>query len=246
MISAMCLLNIRFAGRRSMFMVACAVLIAAASHCGTAAAAPVREQRLCSVHRCTTLVANSNIRVFRATAKHPNRESYESTFAEWLPSGRVTALAGEGGFGEGSVRIGPVVSGRFVAYAVLVEVARYAGAGFGEDVRRLNAQTGRREGTPAHGKKGTVFPGASLGVTQVVVTPAGSVAWMIEGPFGDPEAPERDEPFPNSTAILLLPVGATASTVLAYGPTIEPMSLAAIPGHLYWIEGGVARTASIQ
>jgi hypothetical protein len=34
--------------------------------------------------------------------------------------------------------------------------------------------------------------------------------------------------------------------VLATSSTIDPTSLEAIPGHLYWIEGGVARTASIQ
>jgi hypothetical protein len=128
-----------------MLMVACAVLIAAASQCGAAAAAPMREQRLCSVHRCTTLVASSNIRVFRATAKHPDRESYETTFAEWLPSGRVTALAGEGGFGESSVQGSPAVSGRFVAYAIIVVPGRGPGTGFGEDVARLNVQTGKAE-----------------------------------------------------------------------------------------------------
>ena len=222
-----------------MLVVACAVLIAAASQCGAAAAAPVREQRLCSLRRCTTLVASSNIRVFRATAKRPDRESYESTFAEWLPSRRVTALASdETTFGESSVQGSPAVSGRFVAYAIITVPGRGPGTGFGEDVARLDVQTGDREWSPADGAGGSGFVSGLPGVTDVVVTPAGSVAWVIEGgaPFVGGEESR------GSKAILVLPAGATSSRLLSYSPTIEPKSLAAIPGHIYWLEAGVAHT----
>jgi hypothetical protein len=235
---------IHSAARRSVLVLVCGLVIAAASLCDTAGAALLREAKICSVHKCSTLVTNDQVRIFLARARHPDREAYESTFAQWLPTGRVTALGDEDHFEGPTVQGRPALSGRFVAYALQTEAERYPDTGFGEHVGRLNVQTGRRELIPADGEVGPGFGHGSPGVTDVVVTPAGSVAWMIDGSFGDPSgallAPGETPPI--SKAILLLAAGSKTPVPLAYSPMIDPESLAAIPGHVYWLEAGTART----
>jgi hypothetical protein len=217
---------------------------ALASHCDAARAASLNERKICSVHKCTTLVASLQVRVFQATARRPGRESYMSTFAQWRPTGRVTALGDDFAPFEGSIlRDRPTLAGPFVGYALEVMVDRYTG-GFGEDVGRLDARTGRLELKPADGKGGGGFEPGSPGVTDVAVSPAGSVAWMIEGSFGNPNGQPLapGEAAPASKAIYLLVTGATTPLAVAYSPTIDPGSLAAIPGHIFWLEAGAART----
>jgi hypothetical protein len=67
---------------------------------------------------------------------------------------------------------------------------------------------------------------------------------MIEGVFAEPsgEFPAGGGLPPASKAIYLLASASTTPLLLAYNPMIEPGSLAAIPGHIYWLEAGVART----
>jgi hypothetical protein len=155
-------------------------------------------------------------------------------------------MTNENAFEGATVEGRPAISGRFVAYAAIVEDERYGGGCcIGEYVERVNARTGQFESTPADGKAGIGFGGDSpRGVTDVVVTAAGSVAWMIEGKFNNPsgELPAGGGLPPASNAIYLLASASTTPVLLAYNPMIEPGSLAAIPGHIYWLEAGAAHT----
>jgi hypothetical protein len=199
---------------------------------------------MCVVYRCTTLAADAQVRVYRATPRHPGREGYEykSTFAQWLSTGRVTALGDAGGFG-GAALISLGLSGRYVAYALVEEGDRYQETGSSWAVVRLNAQSGHHE------SESLEFGPKSQGVTDIVATPAGSVAWIQEGSFQNPMGPplpgEESVLPPGSKAVFYLPYRSNAPQALAVSPTIVPKSLAAIPGHLYWTEAGAARSASI-
>jgi hypothetical protein len=213
------------------------------------AAASTRHKRpVCVVYRCRTLSADVQVRVYQATSRHPGRESHESTYARWLPSSRVTALGDNGTVFEGAVLKGLAVSGRFVAYTLGLAAERYQGTGFTEGVERLNAQTGRRESIPPDGEKGGGFGEKSPGVTDIVATPAGSIAWIDDGSFQNPIGPlSATSLLPlGSKAVLELPPSSKTPTALAVSSAIAPQSLAAIPGHLYWTEGGTARSTSIS
>jgi hypothetical protein len=212
------------------------------------AAAPTRA-KLCKRFRCRTLAADVSVQVFQATARHPAVAFHESTYAQWLPTGRVTPLGDFAGTPEGTALAGVrvVLAGRFAAYGLTLSAERYQGTSFTEAVGRLNAQTGRRERFPANGAHGPGFGEKSPGVTDVVVTPKGSVAWIIDGSFQDPT---RKTPVPGvvplgSRALYEVPAGSTMPILVAYNSTIDAKSLAAIPGHLYWAEGGTPRSAAI-
>jgi hypothetical protein len=200
------------------------------------------ERRICSAYRCRTLVATGQVRVFHAEDR---AGEYDETLAEWLPTGRVTVLRNEAGFEAGSLlssRPGVAVSGRFAGYAVLSNNERYPGMGFGEGVARVNVQTGRRQEWGANGQAGSGFGAKSPGVTDVVLTPAGSLAWLIDGSFDDPTRRSVEVTPPGSKAVYLVPSGSAAPVLLAHSATIEPGSLAAVPGHIYWVEAGAAHT----
>lgn len=208
----------------------------------SASAATRHKGPLCIVYRCTTLAADAQVRVYQATSRHPGRENYESTFARWLSTGRVTALDDSAGFGgAGLISLG--LSGRYVAYALIEEGERYQGTGSTWAVVCLNAQSGHHE------FESLSFGPKSQGVTDIVATPAGSVAWIEEGSFQNPMGPllPGDESVlpPGSKAVFYLPYRSNAPQALAVSSTIVPKSLAAIPGHLYWTEDGAARSASI-
>jgi hypothetical protein len=212
---------------------------------GVSAFAATRHRRpVCVVYRCTTIAADAQVRVYRATRRHPGREGYEyeSTFARWLSTGRVTALDDAGGFG-GATLISLGLSGRYVAYALVEEGDRYQRTGSSWAVVRLNAQSGHHE------FESLSFGEKSQGVTDIVATPAGSIAWIEEGSFQNPMGPllPGDESLLplGSKAVFYLPYRSNAPQALAVSLTIVPKSLAAIPGHLYWTEAGAARSASI-
>jgi hypothetical protein len=235
---------------RSVLVLFCGLAISVALLPGTARAAPLRMRRLCSIHKCRTLAADAQVRVFQATAKHPGRENYASTFALWLPTGRVTALGDSGGFAAPTLEGSPALAGRFVAYGLQITAERYPGQGFECAVGRLDAQTGHRERLEANGAQGGGFGEDSPGVTDVTVTPAGSMAWIIDGSYQDPVGPhlpgaESVLPLGSKTVYVIL-AGSKEPVVLATSPMIDPKSLAAIPGHLYWTEDGVARTVAIE
>jgi len=230
---------------RLLLAVMCGLCVAGYSQREAAAAAPLRERDICTAHKCRTLTSNAEVRVFQATARHPDREAYTSTFAQWLPTGRVTALGDNSAVFEGvALKGAPVLMGSYVAYVLRVESGRNADSGFSEEVGRLDVRAGRRELKPSDGRSGGAFESGSAGVTQVAVTPAGSVAWMIAGSFANPDGqlPAPGETPPASRAIYVLPSHSTAPLPLAYSTTIEPGSLAVTAGHIFWLEAGVPRT----
>ncbi len=87
---------------------------------------------------------------------------------------------------------------------------------------------------------GTDFSEGSRGVVQVVVTPSGSMAWMIEGLFSNPTA-KMAEILPGRAVYALL-AGDKRPQLLAYSESIVSLSLAAAPGHIYWLEASGPRT----
>lgn len=161
---------------------------------GSAGAATEHKRPVCVQYRCKTIAADAQVRVYQATSRHPGRETHERTYAQWLPTGRVTALGDNGAGFEGAVLGRLAVAGRFVAYALGLSAERYAGSGTTWGVVRLNAQTGHRESVAPDGEKGGGFGEKSPGVTGVVATPAGSVAWVDDGSLPDPLPPPPGSP----------------------------------------------------
>lgn len=219
-----------------------AIFVGALLAVASASSAAVSEHRLCRVHRCRTLAANVQVRIFRATARHPANEEYESTFAHWLPSGRVTALGDETRL-EGPTLHQVAVAGRYVSYVLEVEEERYPGTGFREVVARMNVQTGRINAIDATGRDRSRFFRDSPGVTDVVVTRAGSIAWIISGRFADPT---HNTPPPGLTpngskALYLIPARSTTPRLLAFSPGIDPRFLVARRGHIVWRDAGIAQ-----
>jgi hypothetical protein len=60
----------------------------------------------------------------------------------------------------------------------------------------------------------------------------GTVAWAFWGYLPEGTLGTLD----------VLPGGSMATITVAHGPTVEPASLAVIPGHIYWLEAGIPRT----
>jgi hypothetical protein len=87
------------------------------------------------------------------------------------------------------------------------------------------------------------FEEGSPGLTDIAVTPAGTVAWAIAGRFVNPLAPPipAGQKAPDSKAILVAAGGLTPPVMAAYGSTIDSNSLAAVPGHVNWTEAGAPR-----
>jgi hypothetical protein len=191
------------------------------------------ESKICSAYRCATLVAGAKVRVFKATERHEHQEPSSITFAQWLPTGQLDFLTKAEGLERGVSHF--VIAGRYLAFA-----DEYAGEdeenGFSETTVLLNVETGREREMP-----GWFFTSPSRGVVQVALTSAGSLAWMIEGLFGNPTAGMATNPLPGR-AVYALRAGGKGPTLLAYSEDIVPMSLAAISGHIYWLETSGPRT----
>lgn len=218
----------------------------------TASGKSPSKRPLCVRYKCTTLAADPQVSIYQATNRHRNREvEYQSSFARWIPNGRVTALGDYCNF-ECVTLQKLVLAGRFLFSAFTEGAERYpeSGVGSGWYLSLLNVQTGRRQKVdPVGGKEGG-FGKGSPGVTDVAVTPAGTAAWIIDGEYQIPTGPslpgnKGDLPLGSKT-VFELPPGSRTPVVLATSSTIDPASLAAIPGHLYWTEGGAPRTAAIQ
>ena len=192
------------------------------------------------------IAASRQIRVFEAVEREPkccDRVEYRADFAAWLPTNKVTEIAnGSGRLFEPSPYVEEAkIAEPFVAYRVngLVE-DRYDAPELPEKVDRVNVRTGRRTPTP------TVEVGCSGENLDFAVTPRGSVAWS----FADLcYSGEGATAFPGGSVgqatIDVLPGTSNKTTVLAEGPTVSQGSLALVTGHLYWAEGGVARTYAV-
>lgn len=206
-------------------------------------------RRLCMRYSCRTLAADPQVRIFQAISRHPGLYAYQSTFARWLPSGHLTALGDSLAEFEGPSLRGLALSGRFAAYGLQLNAERYPGEGVSYAIIRLNIQRGHRERVPANGPTGGRLGEDSLGLTDIVATPAGTVAWIIDGSFlSDGKTPPPGSmPVPlGSKALWELPARSKTPTLLAFNPTIGSKSLAAVPGRLYWTEAGQPRTATIE
>ena len=173
----------------------------------------------------------------------PYGEPYLEHVAEWKPSGRTTPLGDNGGNGfECTCLARFALAGRFLGYATFGSTHEYQTADY--SVARLNVQTGHREDVsidPDVTSLNRRCLGASLkftahsGVTTIVATAAGTVAWIMA------------EPLPAGPSVVCeIPPGSNTPLVLAESKEIVPDSLALAPGRLYWIEGGVPRTVTIR
>jgi hypothetical protein len=187
---------------------------------------------VCLQYRCKTLAADVTVNVFQAHNRHPAREpAYEASFVRWLPTGRVTAIGDS--FFEGRALRRLALSGRFIAVAI---------EGFAREppsawrVSRLDARTGKREVVSAVPPTENQFELHSPGVTDICVTPAGSVAWIVAPTAGTPGV----------WWVLDIAAGSSELNVLASGPTVARGSLACVAGYVYWTEGAVAQKASIR
>jgi hypothetical protein len=206
-----------------------AAVVAAGLVIAPAAEARLSEKHVCAIRRCRTLAASAQIRVFTATARQERTSPSSITFAEWLPTGRLEYLSSSEILERGVSHF--ALAGRFLAFAfdTIDEVEEY---GLSETTALLNVETGRERQMP-----GTFFKEPSRGTAQVVLTPAGSVAWMIEGLFN-----QTATGYLFGRAIYALRAGARKPVLLASSEETVPMSLAATPGHIYWLEAGTART----
>jgi hypothetical protein len=191
------------------------------------------ESRICSVYRCATLVAGTKVRVFKATERHEQQESSSITFAQWLPTGRLDFLTNSDPLERGVSHF--VIAGRYLAFADATVEPDIEGE-FAETTVLLNVETGRERLMP-----GWSFTVPSRGVVQVALTPSGSLAWMIEGLFGNPTVETSTGPLPGR-AVYALRAGAKEPALLSYSENIVPISLAATSGHIYWLETSGPRT----
>lgn len=203
-----------------------------------------RAKRLCVIYACHTIEASTQARIFRATKRRFGVLVYSGTFAEWLLNGRVTPL-GDQFFAEEPTWTlrRSVQSGKYLAYA-LVRYGRYNAEGAVWKVLRLNVASGHREpAQPGPCAGGLAF--LAPGVLDVVLTSSGGMAWIIGEKEYDPFLP-NPSPGPAVYTVCEMSTRSKSPTVLAAGPTVEPKSLAAAPGHLYWMEGGIPHSAAIE
>jgi hypothetical protein len=213
-----------------------ALLAIAGSVAPAEASAAISHSRkpLCVRRRCRTLATSTHVRVFQATERsHQREEAFQSTYARWLPTDRVTAFGDYAGESIlPSVNLGPfALSGEHVAYAL---DGGDGGYGFSVDywhIYRLNAKTGGKFSVCAYlaqACEGYDRPGPPLpGVTVVVVTPAGSIGWITSG---------REEATASTFSVYELPAGSKTAKALASGTSIARKSLRARAGRLYWAD----------
>lgn len=203
------------------------------------AGARLSEKHICKVHRCTTIAASREIRVFEAFGEHREEIDHELDeiiyrvcFAVWVPTGKVTELVKNAGI----FRLGPYISeakiaGPYVAFRVsglTADAGKYDEPSLGEKVDRIDVKTGRHTSTPTMDVR---FGGREVGNLYFALTALGTVAWSYYESIYSTEA-----------TVDMLSGDSDTTTTLAHGPTVEPASLAVIPGHIYWLEAGVPGT----
>jgi hypothetical protein len=212
------------------------------TRCAEAAASHRRP--LCVVYRCRTLDADAQARVFRATKLRQGDLIFSGTFAQSAANQRITPLGDQYVHEEPTLSLThPALAGNWVAYG-LIRSGKYNGEGAVFNVRRLNAMTGRREEARASACVGGL-PFMSPGVTDMAVVPSGAAAWIIGEKEFD-QFSSNPSPSPAIYRVCELPSGSTAPLQLASGAAIQPKSLAAIPGQVYWKEQGLAHSAPLR
>ena len=230
--------------RRLLIVTTLSLLAVVALGAGGTAVGARHQKPLCVRYKCRTLAATAQIRVFQAARE----ESYVSSFARWLPSGRVTPL-GDHFEPESGPSLGRfAIAGQFAAYALVV-YGKYNYEGAVWRMVRLNVKTGHRERAEDDRAEGS---GACLGgtdhlapgITDVAVTPKGTTAWVIGDRPYNPYQP-NPTPFPTIYTVCAVSPASKEPRVVASSPMIQAKSLAAIPGHVYWTEGSTPRSTAI-
>jgi hypothetical protein len=224
---------------------ALSALVVAGSTWSGDAVAQKRHRPLCARLRCKTVLDSAHVRLATVTVSDAYGEPYLEHVAVWKPSGRTTPLGDNGGSGFDCTCLGRfALAGRFLGY-VTVGFSHEEPSTVGYGVARLNVQTGHREdvsvdfdGTATNkGCVGEAFASGASGVTAIVATAAGTVAWIMAAPF---------PPRLSGSVVCEISPGADVPSVLAESKEIVPDSLALAPGRLYWMEGAVARSATIR
>jgi hypothetical protein len=185
----------------------------------------------CALHVCSTLDESLQVRVFNERSR-PGHVTFDSSFAEWLPSRRVTPL---GDFAESveALRVTrSVLTGRWLGYVL----EDFSEQDHGYMIYRLNVRTGQREHVRATPASEGEFVATHSGVSDMAETSMGTVAWIEGGSVASPD----------TYRVFEWPPGAKAAVLLATATDIAATSLAAVPGHLYWLEGSVPRTANVR
>jgi hypothetical protein len=202
------------------------------------AQARLSAKHICKVHRCTTIAATHEVRVFDALTKLPERgQPYDAQFVEWLPTHKLTMLAAhnpEAVVGECCEVDAARISGRYVAYELpALNAGSTSPCCYEAEVRRINTTTGEVTRTVR------LFSyREGLSISWFGVTAQGSVAWVAR----DEEKASNGISYPLTTAIYVLLANTDTTVELARSSEIDPHSVALIPGHLYWLEAGVPRT----
>ncbi|TMK98061.1 MAG: hypothetical protein E6G34_10350 [Actinobacteria bacterium] len=191
----------------------------------------VTADQICGVHTnvvrsCRTLVANRWVRVFRAT----DRTGYDIAFGEWRPTRRLTELE-LGPPGRTTIR----VKGEWLAYAV---------SNPHEAASAMVSLLRMREGEGAGWIAADGIEVGSPGVTDLALTRSGIVAWIVEGRFVFVPnwADERPTGVSLSRAVFAVPGPGDEPVLLAAGSLIQPRSLVAAHGRIYWRQDGSTRT----
>ena len=228
--------------RRSIATLALVLSLAGSA---SASATARRAARICATGHCHTLMTGPRARLFRLTRMAHGFVVSSVLYGEDRRTGRVTTVVG------GDVETQPVVELPFLAgtYAalVLVRTGKYNEEGAQVWIERVDLQTGRRlnsrrlpPGPAGEGCDGGL-PFKAPGVTDLIVTAKGALAWLLGGAYD----PVTNAPELGDYRVCLLTGTGRAPTVLAAGDTIGPRSLAATPERLYWSEGGEPRTAPL-
>jgi hypothetical protein len=184
-------------------------------------------RQICARRVCRTLAADRNVRVFRVTDRH----GYDIVYGEWLPTRQVRLIT--------VPRSEPMTAMKLVG-SKFAYAERYD-AGTAVLVYESDL---RPHGPDASWRGAEDLERGSRGVTQLSLTSSGSVAWLIEGRFIDPDDIEEG-PHPESRAIFVAPELRGEPVFLAYGSDIATRSLAMAHGHVYWTQSGVRRSYAL-
>jgi hypothetical protein len=184
----------------------------------------------CVLRRCKVLAKDRDLVVYHAESRSLYELPYERTLVASLSRRATTSLAGGG---EGPILGHFVLAGSKLAFTELV-TSRYNDEPADWSIGRFDAATGRVERVAAalNGEAVIYYPHR---VTDLVLDPAGVVAWIIEGPRAAPKV----------KSVYYLAPGSTTPTQLARSEAVRSGSLAILAGRLRWSEGGAVHEAPI-
>lgn len=186
--------------------------------------------------RCTgqLVAAEGSVKIVRRGLKNDafDRRSY----ACW--HGRQTAALGDRIFDPGAVVVQDLrISGRWVAYALRAGGRLPAFS----SICIVDARSGSKTRVPATLSPSSAFD-LPAGVRAVALTPAGSIAWTIDK---DPIiAPNGNLPS-GDFSLYTLPAGARTPQLVTSGTGLDPTSLAAAPGRIYWRSDGATMSTTL-